>query len=312
MRFLGFFADVLSEPDAEWGPTWEVKCACVFVRLWVHSPAALFCTDHINDTTEAWAVDCSLKAERRTKCEMEEEAGWRGVWGGRKREPELKSSETKQVTVREKGEKKKKKKKKQRGTEQQHDSAPAGQHSSFLSPPLLELSSSFLPSFALPSWSLSDSLWDQDLFLPPHIITAALAGSLLMLLLIYTSSRLVTSPPQTSTSAVLLSWSDLAFYLTPGRSSVHSLSGDGRRRGGSGGQRTGEGSIWLVNFNAGADVPLCVLVRSVGWKKHHAMIIWGNICSLHRLEAAALILHIWPAVLAERDLSLSVLLPLWS
>lgn len=75
--------------------------------------------------------------------------------------------------------------------------------------------------------------------------------------------------------------------------------------GGGGGQRTGEGSIWLVNFNVGADVPLCVLVRSVGWKKHHAMIIWGNICSFYRLEAAALTLHIWPAVLVERDLSFS-------
>ena len=160
MRFLGFFADVLSEPDAEWGPTWEVKCACVFVRLWVHSPAALFCTDHINDTTEAWAVDCSLKAERRTKCEMEEEAGWRGVWGGRKREPELKSSETKQVTVREKGEKKKKKKKKEE--EKKKRNRKTKWTSTWRATLLLPLTTSTRTLFLLPPFFCSPlliSLW---------------------------------------------------------------------------------------------------------------------------------------------------------
>lgn len=156
-----------------------------------------------------------------------EDEMWNGGRGRLKRSMRRQEGRTRTEELRNKTsdgtQKEKKGKKKQRGTEQQHDSAPAGQHSSFLSPPLLELSSSSLSSFALPSWSLSVSL-GPGLVLPPHIITAALARSLSMLLLIHTSSRLVTP-------AVLLSWSDLVFYLTPGRSSVHSPSGDGRRRG---------------------------------------------------------------------------------
>ncbi len=57
------FADMLSEPDAKWGPTWDVKRVFVCLCLPVHSPAVSFCTDHINDRTEAWAIDCSLKRE---------------------------------------------------------------------------------------------------------------------------------------------------------------------------------------------------------------------------------------------------------
>lgn len=45
-------------------------CVCAFVCLWVHSQAVSFCTDHINDRTEAWAIDCSLKRDWRKKCEM--------------------------------------------------------------------------------------------------------------------------------------------------------------------------------------------------------------------------------------------------
>lgn len=157
-----FFADVSSEPDADLGPTWEVKCARVFVCLWVHSPAVSFCTDHINDTTEAWAVDCSLKAERRTKCEMEAEAGWRGVWGGRKGEPELRSWETKQVTERKKKKKEKKNSAEQSNNMTQHlqgNTPPSSHHlfSNFPPPPCLLL---------LSPPDLSLSLWDQDLFFP--------------------------------------------------------------------------------------------------------------------------------------------------
>ena len=221
--FGGFFADVSSEPDADLGPTWEVKCARVFVCLWVHSPAVSFRTEHIKDTTEAWAVDCSLKAERGTKCEMEAEAGRRGVWGGRKGEPELRSWETKQVTERKK---KRKKAKKNKKTAWNRATTWLSTCRATLLLPLTTSSRTFLllpVFFCSPPRSLSVSL-GPGLTLLPRIITAALARSPLMLLLIHTSSRLVTP-------AVLLSRSDLAFCLTPGRSSVHSPSGDGRRRG---------------------------------------------------------------------------------
>ena len=53
------FAHMLSEPDAKWGRTWVSECVrlCVCVPVWVHSPAASLCTDHINDGTEARATD---------------------------------------------------------------------------------------------------------------------------------------------------------------------------------------------------------------------------------------------------------------
>ncbi len=138
----------------------------------------------------------------------------------------------------------------------------------------------FLPFSYLSPPPLSVSLGPGLLF-SPHIITAALALLLLMLSLIRTTQP--TPHPHLCSSAEL-GWS--RSYFTGGRSSLHLLSGDGRR-GGGGGQRTGEESIWLVNFNVEADVSLCTCEIS-GQEMCHAMIKWGNICSLYCQGAVAL------------------------
>lgn len=125
---------------------------------------------------------------------------------------------------------------------------------------------SSLPSPPCPPVSLGPG------HLSPHIITALL---LLMLLLIRT-------PQLTPTTALLLSWSDLAFTLQEeGHSSISCVVMDKR---GEGLEGRGEESIWLVNFNA--DVSLCSWKIS-GLEMCHAMIIQGNICSLYCRGAAA-------------------------
>lgn len=61
--------DMLSEPDAKWGPTWGVKSVCLCVCDWINSPAVSLRTDHINDRTEACAHRLLIK--ERAEEEME-------------------------------------------------------------------------------------------------------------------------------------------------------------------------------------------------------------------------------------------------
>lgn len=143
--------------------------------------------------------------------------------------------------------------------EQRHDSAPAGQKFSFLSPPLLAFSTPLaFPCLSSPRVSLGPQ------HLSPRTIAAALARLLLMLLI-----RALQPTPITP---VLLSWPDLAFtFQEEGHSSVFCVMDrvemiEGR----------GEGSVWLVIFNAGEDVS----VRSCDISELemcHAIIIRGNI-----------------------------------
>lgn len=193
------FADMLPEPDAKWEPTWDAMRACAWlcVCFWVHSPAVSFCTDHINDKTEAWATGCSLKREWGKKCE-------------RKRSQSVEEYETPKENENWSLKIWELKKWKYTKTAQ----ATTWLSTCWTTILPLALSSSF-PSLSSPP-PVSLSLWGPGLLLsPPHIVTVAL--------------RLWHSCCWCCSSAEL-GWSRL--YLTGRRSSLHLMSGDGQRGGG--------------------------------------------------------------------------------
>lgn len=141
---------------------------------------------------------------------------------------------------------------KQRKIEQWHDSAPAGQ------PP--------------PPTSLSLS----GLLLSPHIITAALALLLLMLLI----HTLQFTPPLQFCWVWLISPLPYKRKVIPPSPEWWWTEGRGLKA---------EESIWLVNFNAEADVSLCTCEISAQ-EMCHGMILQGSICSLYcRVEGG-----LWP------------------
>lgn len=97
----------------------------------------------------------------------------------------------------------------------------------------------------------------------------ALAFGLLTLMLIRTP---LAHPRPSGPADIGLS----GLYLTGGRSSLHLLSGGDGQRGGEGWRR-GEESVWLVSFNAEADVcpRTCEII---GLEMCHDMIIRGSVC----------------------------------
>lgn len=251
----------------------EMCFLCISVST---SSAASFCTDHINDRTEAWSTDFSLKVQPWDK----EKSDCEGLWDSKKRELQLK--------VEAFGNKIGKLEQQCVSQPLQAKSLLSSQHFFMLFLPLFIIFTSHPPC---PPVSLGPG------HLPPHIITALL---LLMLLLIRT-------PQLTPTTALLLSWSDLAFTLQEeGHSSISCVVMDKR---GEGQEGRGEESIWLVNFNAEADVSLCSWKIS-GLEMCHAMIIQGNICSLYCRGAAAQVYvtyGMWASLLTFAFLILRVL-----
>lgn len=231
---------MLSDPDAKWGSTWDVRGVCLCVCDWINSPAVSLRTDHINDRTEACAHRLLIK--ERAEEEME--------WGQTVEDYETEKKWTSRTGVWRFEKQKRKHTQKQCKIEQQHDSAPAGQLS-FLSPPLLALSSSFLCLFLSPHLSL----WDQDYF-SPLTLSQWLWHSLPSKLL------LILTPQPTLTPPVLLSWTNLDFTLwEEGHPSISCVVMDREEEEEEG---RGEESIWLVNFNAKADVSMYLWAQWAG------------------------------------------------
>lgn len=213
------FADMLPEPDAKWEPTWDAMRACAWlcVCFWVHSPAVSFCTDHINDKTEAWATGCSLKREWGKKCE-------------RKRSQSVEEYETPKEN--ENWSLKIWELKKWKYTKTAQATTWLSTCWTTIFP--LALSSSF-PSLSSPPARLSVPLGTRTSSFPPsHCHRGSAALALLLLMLQFCWVGLISPlPHRKKVIPPSHEW-----WWTEGR----------RWRG---------GSIWLVNFNAEADVSLC-------------------------------------------------------